>query len=108
MKKEKKVYKLDPAFNDLPDVLKNPRCYKRITKKILEAGTSGHEHKNPTAWLKCSVCQNTFLHKRNVIKELGFSSYAQFLKWRKVMDIIHYYKKNGTKESKRKTKARKV
>lgn len=106
---KKDIYIPDPVFNDLPETLKNPRCYKRVLKKILQAGESDHKHADPSRWLTCQVCQDAFNHKRNVLKEVGFSSYNQFLRWRKVMGIIHYYKKNGkTTKSKRGTQGKKV
>lgn len=93
----KKDYKPDPVFNGLPDTLKNPRCFKRVLAKVLKAGESGHKHKYAVTWTKCKVCQSAFLNKRKVLKEFGFTDYQQFIKWRKVMSIIHYYKKHGTK-----------
>lgn len=104
-----KDYKPDPAFNDLPDALKKPGCYKRVLKKVLEAGETKHKHIELGRWLGCQECQDAFRHKRNVIKELGFSNYQQFLKWRKVMGVIHYYKTHGkTAKGKRKAQAKKV
>lgn len=90
MKKElwPELKKLHPVVGDLPAELKDPKCYKRIEKKIFEAGNSGHEHKSILVWNRCKHCQQKFLEKRAMVKKLGFKNYQQYLTWRKIMDII--------------------
>lgn len=87
-KKEQKDYTPDPLFADLADNLKDPACYTEVVEQILKAGESGHEHKAMIVWKRCKHCQQKFLERRAKVRELGFQSYQQFLKWKKIMDII--------------------
>ena len=86
--KHQKTYKPDPLFDTLPVELKNPKCFKRILNKIAKASETGHEHKTVLQWKVCKHCQQKFLERRATVKKLGFASYEQFLKWKKIADII--------------------
>ena len=89
MKKSKLAeYTPDPLFADLPEQLKDPANYENVANKILKAGEAGHEHKHIIVWKRCKNCQQKFLERRAMVKKVGFSSYEQFLKWRRVMDIM--------------------
>lgn len=87
-RKAQKDYKPDPLFAELPKELKDPACYKKVLDRITKAGDSGHEHKAVIVWKRCKHCQQKFLERRAMVKKLGFLSYEQFLKWKKIMDVI--------------------
>lgn len=77
-----------PILKDLPEELKDPKCFELIEKKIWLLMKSDHRHRLMSAFNKCKKCQ-TKRHKRNeYIKEVGFKNYEQYLKWRKIMVII--------------------
>lgn len=86
--KNQKDYKVDPLFEGLPVELKDPAQFKNVLEQILKAGESGHEHKAIVVWMRCKHCQQKFLERKTKIKKIGFTSYEQFLKWRKIADII--------------------
>ncbi len=86
--KEQSSYTPDPLTKDLPATLKDPKCFKRVLKKVADASETGHEHKTILQWKVCKHCQQKFLERRAVVKKLGFASYEQFLKWKKITDII--------------------
>lgn len=90
MKKElwPELKKLHPVVANLPEELKDPKCFKRIEKKIFEASKTGHDHKSLITWNKCKHCQQKFLERRALVKKLGFATYEQYLTWKKIMDII--------------------
>ncbi len=90
MKKElwPELKKLHPLVADLPDELKDPKCFKKIEKKLHKIMESDHNHKAMITFQKCKECQARFNEKRHQIKKYGFKSYEQYLFWKRIMDII--------------------
>ena len=90
----KTIGKIDenPIFKGLPDGLKDPKVYKKIEKELFDVLDSDHVHKKPAEWMKCDECQGKLQERREILKKLGFKSFAQFLEWRKVMDVLVNHK----------------
>jgi hypothetical protein len=86
----KKVSKLkvQDVMKDLPVKLKDPKCYKRIEKRIALAMYSDHKHANVKTFMKCKRCTAKVHRKREIITEEGFKSMEQYLGWKKIMDVI--------------------
>jgi len=80
--------KPNPVFKGLPDNLKDPKTFKKVEKKLINAIFSDHKHATVKAYLKCKRCQDKFKKRQAFIKDLGFTSYEQYTEWKKVMTII--------------------
>lgn len=80
--------KPNPLFKGMPERLKDPKNYKKVEKELAKLLETKHDHKQPSAWMKCEECQTQFEAKRKKRKQLGFKSAAQYLEWKKIMNII--------------------
>lgn len=80
--------KLHPIFKDLPDELKNHDKFIEIEKRLGQITLSSHKHKNVSSYVKCDECKGKIQEKQDAIKALGFTSFAQYMEWKKVMVII--------------------
>lgn len=88
LKKLLKKAKPHPIFASLPDSLKDWDGFEAIEKRLTLAVYSDHTHKKISAYVKCKPCAAKLAKKREVLKEIGFASYEQYLEWKRVMDII--------------------
>jgi hypothetical protein len=83
-----KGIKPHPIFKDLPEALKDEACFSGIEERIAKAMFSDHTHKTMKAWMRCKPCIAKIEKRRVVLKDLGFTSYEQYLTWKRVMDVI--------------------
>ena len=78
-----------PILKDLPEKLKDPKCFEPIEKKIWLMMKSDHKHRTISGFNKCKRCQAKRKKRNEYIKETGFKNYEQYIKWRRIMSIIH-------------------
>lgn len=81
--------KKHPLFKGLSEELKDPKCYKGIESKLQKAVYSDHQHKTIKKYMECPACSKKLQKKRELMKEMGFKSYEQYVLWRKIMEIIN-------------------
>lgn len=84
--------KENPIFENLSEELKNPEIFEEIEKKLANIMLSDHNHlkaKSPLkSFLNCKRCFSKMIKKRQEIEKLGFKNYEQYLKYKKIMQII--------------------
>ena len=78
----------DPITKSLPAYLKDPANYEKIQRALLETLASGHSHSEVIGWHKCRGCQKRVQDHREMMRKLGFISPAQYLAWKKTMEVI--------------------
>jgi multimeric flavodoxin WrbA len=83
-----KGIKPHPIFKDLPEELKDEACFAGIEERIAKAMFSDHTHKTIKGFAGCKRCRDKTAKRREILKELGFTSYEQYLTWKRVMDVI--------------------
>lgn len=81
-------YKKDPIFEGFPTRLKKLSSFDKIEKQIFDVTVTNHTHKNMKEYVKCGDCQVNFKKRQKLIKKLGFSSYLQYVSWKKIMLFI--------------------
>lgn len=80
--------KFNPIFKDLPESLKDPKCFKRIEKKLNAILNSDHKHKTVTGYVTCAWCSEKRTERYKLMEKIGFTSIGQYMDWKKVMTII--------------------
>ncbi len=80
--------KSDVALEGIPDSVKNPKTFEEIEKKLEEVMHSDHKHKKVVKFVQCKRCQKKLEKRRQVLKDYGFKGYEQYIKYRRIMDII--------------------
>lgn len=88
----------DGPFKGMPQWLKEPSCYAKVQKFIIETLAGTHSHGEVIDWATCPQCQRRFYERRDVIMKLGFKSMGQYLAWQKVMRQIHAPRKDPLKK----------
>ena len=87
--KEMAKAKLNPLFEGMPDGLKDTSRYAAIEKQLRDIMYSDHApHKTVKGFVACKRCVAKLKRRQEVLKELGFASYPQYLGWKKIMSII--------------------
>ena len=81
-------YTPNPVFKGMPGYLKDPTNYETIQRTLLETLASRHSHGEMQTWANCINCQKKMMDHKVAMKKLGFTSGAQYMMWKKVMDII--------------------
>ncbi len=84
-----KKLKPNPIFKGLIPRLKDPKNFVKIEKELVDILKSDHKHKTVKTYVACVECQNKLQLKQQRMKTMGFTSYGQYIEWRKVMTIIH-------------------
>jgi hypothetical protein len=84
-----KKYKQHPMLKGVPDDLKDMKKYKEVEKKLVSIMLTSHKHKLASAFAKCESCAGKMQERRDYITKLGFKDYAQFMLYRRVMNIIN-------------------
>ncbi len=86
----KKIAKMpiSKIFKDLPDRLKSVEAYNKIELELFKILQTDHKHKTVKEYVTCAWCNKKRELKQNRIKALGFVDYAQYVQWRKVMEVI--------------------
>lgn len=77
-----------PIFKEMSDNLKDPKVYEKIERKILKIMKTDHTHATMASYTKCKDCKVKYEKRRDAIKDFGFKNYAQYLQWKKIMNII--------------------
>jgi hypothetical protein len=77
-----------PILKDLPEELKDPKCFEKIEKKIWLIMKSDHTHRTISGFNKCKRCRDKREKRNQFIKDTGFKNYEQYMKWRQIMSII--------------------
>ena len=83
-----KNIKPSPVLVGLSDELKDPKCFKKIEKKLFDLVKSDHKHKTASAYVKCEECQTKYKKRKRAIRDLGFRDTQQYMEWKKIMTII--------------------
>ncbi len=83
-----KNLKPDPVFAGLPEYLKDPKNYDKTEGIIKKLTETKHKHKTVSSYVKCKDCQAQYEERKKMMKEIGFSGAAQYMAWKKIMDII--------------------
>jgi hypothetical protein len=87
-------YTPNPIFADLPAKLKDPRNYEKVQRRLLETLATTHSHTDVEEWGRCFDCQKKVIDHKNMMQQLGFTSPAQYMAWKKTMDVIINHKRN--------------
>lgn len=87
-KREMAKPKPNPIFDNLPKALKDTSCYADIERQVRLATYSDHTHKTLKQFVRCKRCTPKIQARQNILKGFGFAGYAQYLEWRRVMNII--------------------
>jgi hypothetical protein len=77
----------DPLLDALPEFLKEPKNFNRVQLALINT-LSSCSHSEPADMVDCVKCQVAARERRRLMKELGFTSVAQYLKWRRVHEAI--------------------
>lgn len=78
--------KPNPLFVGLKESLKDPKCFKKIEEKLVIK--SDHTHKSVKDFVACESCNGQRLARQKNLKKLGFTSFNQYLTWKKIMQIL--------------------
>jgi len=81
-------YTGNPLTKDLPDHLKDHANYDKIQRALLDAGATKHSHADMEAWSGCSECQQAQWNRKEMMKELGFTSGKQYMAWQRIHEEI--------------------
>lgn len=76
------------VLKGLPDNLKSVDMYYSIERELAKILESDHKHSSVKEYVSCAWCNQKRQLKQNRIKSYGFTSTAQYLEWKKIMDII--------------------
>lgn len=87
-------FKPNPLFLGMPDYLKDSANYEKIQKTIIEAGATKHSHGDLETFAACVPCQVKQHERAETMRKLGFRSGAQYMAWRKVMEMIRKPKRD--------------
>lgn len=71
-------------FSGLPKHLKEPDHYDKIRLFLFDILASRCDHSTPSEWYSCQKCLKRIHDFKEALKQLGFSSPAQYYQWRKV------------------------
>lgn len=87
--KEMGKAKLNPIFKGLPKELKDKSRYVAIEKQVRDVMYSDHQpHKSMKGFVACKRCAAKLARRQQLLKDLGFTSYPQYMEWKKIMSII--------------------
>ena len=88
IKKINKKGETPKVLEGLPDNLKNPEMFYIVEKELAKILESDHKHKTVKEYVSCAWCNQKRELRQNKVKSYGFQSLAQYLEWKKIMDII--------------------
>jgi len=77
-----------PLLKGLPEELKNHHNFLEIEKNLAQFLITSHRHKTPASYIKCEPCQKRRTDRQDAIKALGFTSFQQYMEWKKIMSVI--------------------
>lgn len=80
--------KPNPIFNTLPERLKDSSTYAPIETRVNKAMFSDHQHKTVKGMVGCKRCIAKLNRKQAILREEGFTSFSQYLEWKRVCSII--------------------
>ena len=73
----------------LPTYLKDPKNYKKIQRALLETIRGcKKDHSDPFEMSRCNKCTSNMLERHALMGKFGFQSMAQYMSWKKIMDIM--------------------
>ena len=81
-------YRPNPLVASLPAHLKDPKNYQKIQKALIQAGMSKHSHGEMVDWAACAHCQRKQHDRAEMMRKLGFTSGAQYMKWKQIHEQI--------------------
>lgn len=77
-----------PIFDGLPEELKEPGKLEEINAKLNAAMFADHKHATVKGFVRCKRCREKLDKRRQLLTELGFTSYEQYLEWKRVLGAI--------------------
>lgn len=80
--------KTAPIFDGLPAYLKDHANYPKLKFLIIKSLQGDCKHTHMQEWAACHKCQRRFYEKGQILKNMGFSSPAQYMAWQKVHEEI--------------------
>ena len=82
-----------PLFVGMPSYLKDHNNYEKIQLSIINAGATKHSHGDLEEFAKCFPCQRKQHERAETMRKLGFTSGAQYMKWRQVHERMRTMKR---------------
>lgn len=79
--------KLNP-LGHLPKFTKDPKNFDTIQKALYETVGCPKGHSEPAQMFDCKACQQKTLERRSLMKKFGFRSAAEYMQWRKIMEVV--------------------
>ena len=86
--KQLPTYIPNPLLAGLPDYLKDTANYQKVQKALFDILQSHHSHAEQIDFFKCFHCQIKVTDHKDLMLKFGFKSPAQYLEWKKTMNII--------------------
>lgn len=78
----------NPIFEGLSDSLKETGQLEDVDRQIRLLMHSDHKHATVKGFTRCKRCMAKVDRRRELLSSIGFSSYPQYLEWKRVLGVM--------------------